>query len=196
MEDRINSFPPFIDKDSKILILGSVPGVKSLEMQQYYAHPQNHFWKIMFHLLAEPVTSDYEEKLAILQRNGIAVWDTIESCVRKGSKDTDIKNEEANDIAKLLKEFPNIKAVFCNGQKAFKILVNSLKIKRWGLILWITQHKSTSYCRIRKKTSGMGNRFFIICKFWSFIEFKPLKPYRSQTYKFFRVLILVFSILK
>ncbi len=94
MEDRINSFPPFIDKDSKILVLGSVPGVKSLEMQQYYAHPQHHFWKIMFHLLAEPVTSDYEEKVAMLQRNGIAVWDTIESCVRKGSKDTDIKNEE------------------------------------------------------------------------------------------------------
>ncbi|MCT3959156.1 DNA-deoxyinosine glycosylase [Elizabethkingia anophelis] len=133
MEDRINSFPPFIDKDSKILILGSVPGVKSLEMQQYYVHPQNHFWKIMFHLLAEPVTSDYEEKLAMLQRSGIAVWDTIESCVRKGSKDTDIKNEEANDIAKLLKEFPNIKAVFCNGQKASKNLSKQLKNKEVGI---------------------------------------------------------------
>ncbi|MDR2231440.1 MAG: DNA-deoxyinosine glycosylase [Flavobacteriaceae bacterium] len=133
MEDRINSFPPFIDKDSKILILGTVPGVKSLEMQQYYAHPQNHFWKIMFHLLAEPMTSDYEEKVAMLQRNGIAIWDTIESCVRKGSKDTDIKNEEANDIAELLKEFPNIKAVFCNGQKAFKNLSKQLKNKEVGI---------------------------------------------------------------
>ena len=87
----------------------------------------------MFHLLAEPVTSDYEEKVVMLQRNGIAVWDTIESCERKGSKDTDIKNEEANDIAKLLKEFPNIKVVFCNGQKAFKNLSKQLKNKEVGI---------------------------------------------------------------
>lgn len=124
-------------------------------MQQYYAHPQNHFWKIMFHLLAEPVTSDYEEKLAMLQRSGIAVWDTIESCVRKGSKDTDIKNEEANDIAKLLKEFPNIKAVFCNGQKASKNLSKQLKNKEVGINFYGLPSTSPLHTVGLEKTYGM-----------------------------------------
>ncbi len=87
MEDRINSFPPFIDKDSKILILGSVPGVKSLEMQQYYAHPQNHFWKIMFHLLAEPVTSDYEEKIS----DASAKWNCCMGYYRKLCEKKEVK---------------------------------------------------------------------------------------------------------
>ncbi|AQX13245.1 DNA-deoxyinosine glycosylase [Elizabethkingia meningoseptica] len=129
MEKRINSFPPFIDKDSQILILGSIPGVKSLEAQQYYAHPQNHFWKLISTILAEPLKTDYEKRVEMLKRNRIAIWDTIESCERKGSKDTDIKNEEANDIAQLLVDFPNIKAIFCNGQKAFKNLSRQLKDK-------------------------------------------------------------------
>lgn len=119
---RISSFAPFIFNDSKILILGSVPGVKSLEMQEYYAHPQNKFWKILFEIFDENFTTDYREKLAFLQRNKIAVWDVIDSCEREGSLDTKIKNEEQNDILRLLKEYPNIKAVFCNGGKSFKNL--------------------------------------------------------------------------
>ncbi|MBU4538011.1 MAG: DNA-deoxyinosine glycosylase [Weeksellaceae bacterium] len=122
MENRISSFPPVISKDSKILILGSVPGVKSLEMQQYYAHPQNQFWKIIFELFNEYFTADYSEKLKILEKNHLAVWDVIDTCERKGSLDSNIINEEANDIRKLLIDFPNLQAVFCNGQKSFKNL--------------------------------------------------------------------------
>lgn len=122
MENRIASFPPIIDENSKILILGSIPGIKSLEMQQYYAHPQNKFWKILFEILGEEFTTDYHEKIKFLHQNHIALWDVIDTCERKSSLDSDIKNEEANKISELLEKHPNVKAIFCNGQKSFKNL--------------------------------------------------------------------------
>lgn len=122
MQKRISSFPPIISEGSKILILGSVPGVKSLEMQQYYAHPQNQFWKIIFKLFEEDFTADYQKRTEIIRKNKIALWDVIDSCEREGSLDTKIRNEEHNDILKILRDHPNIKAVFCNGQKSFKNL--------------------------------------------------------------------------
>ena len=122
MSERISSFPPIADKNSKILILGSIPGAKSLEMKQYYAHPQNKFWKIIFEILEEEFTTDYAARISMLKKHNIALWDVIDSCERKGSLDADIRNEEANQISKLLEEYPNIQAIFCNGQKSFKNL--------------------------------------------------------------------------
>lgn len=122
MQNRISSFSPIIDHASKILILGSIPGVKSLEKQQYYAHPQNAFWKIIFTLFNEDFTEDYSQKLGILKKHHIALWDVIDSCERKGSLDSEIRNEEANQIAELLEEHPDIKAIFCNGGKSYKNL--------------------------------------------------------------------------
>ena len=122
MSNRISSFPPIISNDAKIFILGSVPGVKSLEMQEYYAHPQNKFWKIIFELFNENFSEDYLEKIKILKKNKIAVWDVIDSCERVGSLDTTIKNEESNDILQLLKKYQNIKTIFCNGGKSYQNL--------------------------------------------------------------------------
>lgn len=122
MENRISSFPPIIDKNSKIIILGSIPGVKSLEKQEYYGHPQNKFWKIIFELFNEEFSEDYTEKIKILKKNHIALWDVIDSCERKGSLDSEIKNEEANPILELLEKHQKISAIFCNGGKSFKIL--------------------------------------------------------------------------
>ena len=73
MSNRISSFPPIISNDAKILILGSVPGVKSLEMQEYYAHPQNKFWKIIFELFNENFSEDYLEKIKILKKNNSVI---------------------------------------------------------------------------------------------------------------------------
>lgn len=119
---KISSFPPIIDKESKILILGSIPGVKSLEIQQYYAHPQNKFWKIIFELFNEKFTTDYAERIKILEKYHVALWDVIDTCERKGSLDSEIRNVEANKIGELLHIYPNIKAIFCNGQKSYKNL--------------------------------------------------------------------------
>lgn len=122
MQNRIFSFPPIIDNHSKILILGSIPGVKSLEKQQYYGHPQNKFWKIIFELMNEDFTDEYSERINVLKRHHIALWDVIDSCERKGSLDSEIRNEEANQVGKLLQEYPNIRAIFCNGGKSYKNL--------------------------------------------------------------------------
>lgn len=122
MQNRISSFLPIIDAESEILILGSIPGVKSLEKQQYYAHPQNKFWKIIFELLNEEFTDDYSQKIDTIKKHHIALWDVIDSCERKGSLDSEIRNEEANQIPELLEEHPNIKAIFCNGGKSYKNL--------------------------------------------------------------------------
>lgn len=139
--NRISSFPPIVDKSSKILILGSVPGVKSLQMQQYYAHPQNNFWKLMFHLVDTEFSSDYHTRLQLLKKHRIALWDVIESCERKGSKDTDIKSEIDNDIQELINSHPNIKIIFCNGQKSYKNLV---KVVGKNFIIPIVVLPSTS----------------------------------------------------
>lgn len=126
MSNRIFSFAPIIDESSEVLILGSIPGVKSLEKQEYYGHPQNVFWKIIFELFVENVTDDYQKKLEILKKHKIALWDVIDSCERKGSLDSEIKNENANDILQLLEDYPNIKMIACNGQKSYKNLIKIL----------------------------------------------------------------------
>ena len=98
-----------------------MPGVKSLEEQQYYVHPQNRFWKLMglfcnvenFHDL------NYQKKLQNLLKNQIALWDVIQSCNRDGSLDSNIQNEVPNNLPDLLKQFPNIKIICLNGNKAY-----------------------------------------------------------------------------
>ena len=122
MNNRIFSFPPIIDESSEILILGSIPGQKSLEKQEYYAHPQNKFWRIIFELFNEIFTTDYTKKIQILEKHHIALWDVIDTCERKASLDSEIRKEEANKIEELLHNYPNIKAIFCNGQKSYKNL--------------------------------------------------------------------------
>ena len=119
--NNCKSFKPSVDKNSKILILGSMPGVKSLEEQQYYAHPQNRFWKVMGVICNEPNLPEfnYEIKLKTLLKNNIALWDTIKSCKRDGSLDSNIQNETPNNIRNLLSEYPNIQVICLNGNKSY-----------------------------------------------------------------------------
>ena len=98
-----------------------MPGTKSLEEQQYYAHPQNRFWKVMGTICNEPKLHEYsyELKLKTLLKNNIALWDTIKSCKREGSLDSDIQDETPNNIKSLLKKYPNIKTICLNGNKSY-----------------------------------------------------------------------------
>lgn len=145
---KISSFPPIINNESKILILGSIPGVKSLEMQQYYAHPQNKFWKIICGLFHEELTTDYAERIKILEKHHIALWDVIDTCERKGSLDSEIRNEEANKIGELLHIYPNIKAIFCNGQKSYKNLQKILP-KDFHLPIIVLPSTSPAHASLR-----------------------------------------------
>lgn len=112
------SFQPISNNDANILILGTMPGTKSLEINQYYGHNQNNFWKFMFMILKEDFSTDYETRKALLQKNKIALWDVLQYCDRVGSLDSAIKNEIANDFETFLTQHPNIKTIFFNGQKA------------------------------------------------------------------------------
>lgn len=115
---RIRSFPPIAAKDARILILGSMPGVESLRRGQYYAHPQNQFWKIMEALFGIEHASPYRERVRALKARRVAVWDVLHSCVREGSLDTRIEEEIANDFAAFFRAHPRLRHVFFNGAKA------------------------------------------------------------------------------
>lgn len=112
------SFAPISSPSSKILILGTMPGTKSLELNQYYGHNQNNFWKFMFQILGEEFSNDYETRQKLLVKNNIALWDVLQFCDRVGSLDSAIKNEIANDFEDFLSTHPQIESILFNGQKA------------------------------------------------------------------------------
>ena len=116
-EHIVHSFEPVYDKASEILILGTLPSVKSRENNFYYGHKQNRFWKVLATLLKEPVPHTIEEKKAMLLAHRIALWDVIQSCDIEGSSDSSIKNVQPTDIGMIL-EKTNITRVYANGNKA------------------------------------------------------------------------------
>ena len=116
--EPVQSFPPIVSQQSKLLILGSMPGEASLKAGQYYAHPRNAFWHIMGELFGAGPSFPYQERVAILQSVGVALWDSLQVCIRFGSLDASIKEEVANDFPALFAKYPNISHVFFNGSKA------------------------------------------------------------------------------
>ena len=119
-------FPPLYDENSKILILGSFPSVKSREQKFFYGHPQNRFWKVTSAVFGNETPETIDEKKAFLYRNGVALWDVIASCVITGSADSTIKNVTANDISVILNN-SNVKKIFVNGKTAEKYYNNYTK---------------------------------------------------------------------
>ncbi len=115
---RIESFPPIAAPDSRVLILGSMPGEASLKAGQYYAHKRNAFWRIMGELFGAGLEKPYDERVRILNARGIALWDVLQSCVRQGSLDSNITTEMPNDFAAFFKGHPHIARVGLNGGKA------------------------------------------------------------------------------
>lgn len=112
------AFPPLVNQNSRILILGTMPGEKSLELQEYYGNKGNSFWKLLFTLFDQPLPKEYAEKRQLLEENDIALWDVLAYCERTGSLDSNIKNEKANDFESFYKQYPNIKHVFFSSKNA------------------------------------------------------------------------------
>lgn len=114
------SFPPLADHHARVLILGSMPGIASLQAGQYYAHPRNAFWPIMARLLGFDVAIPYPEKVATLKSAGIALWDVLQSCQRSGSLDAAIEPASivANDLPAFLQAHPGIERLYFNGATA------------------------------------------------------------------------------
>lgn len=119
--ERIYSYPPVVDAECRLLILGTMPSVQSLKDGFYYAHPRNAFWRILADCLGEPLPRTIKEKKALLLRRHLALWDTAHSCVRKGSLDADMREVRLNDFCGLLARYPGIGRVLLNGQEAARL---------------------------------------------------------------------------
>lgn len=118
-EHITHSFEPIFDENSRILILGSLPSVKSREQGFYYGHPRNRFWRVLAQIIGEKLPESIEEKKGLLLRNGIAVWDVIASCDIIGSSDSSIKNVKPVEIQKIM-EHSRVKRIYVNGKTAGK----------------------------------------------------------------------------
>ena len=115
-----HNFEPIYNKDSRILILGSFPSVKSRENNFYYGHPQNRFWKVIAGVTGNPVPVSIDEKKELLLSNHIAIWDVIASCSIQGSSDSSIRDVVVNDFTKVLAD-SSIQTIYVNGNKAYEL---------------------------------------------------------------------------
>ena len=125
-------FKPIVYRDTKVLILGSFPSIKSFEKSFYYAHPSNQFWKILQNITAYPV-NNRDQKMWLLKEFNLGLWDMIKSCSRENSLDSSLEDEEVNDIAQFLEEHPNISKIAFTGKKAealFEVHFGHLEVKR------------------------------------------------------------------
>ena len=120
MEILKHTFAPIYNKDSRILILGSFPSVKSRENNFYYGHPQNRFWKVVAGVLGKKVPVSIEEKKELLLSSHIAIWDVIASCSIHGSSDSTIKDVVVNDFSQVLADSA-IETIYVNGNKAYEL---------------------------------------------------------------------------
>ena len=117
----LTGLPAVCGPGSRLLLLGSFPGAASLAAQQYYAHAQNHFWKILGALWAQPLPRQpYQERLDFMASRGLALWDVYAACERQGSLDSAIRHPVLNDFAGLLERCPQLRAVAHNGSESFK----------------------------------------------------------------------------
>ena len=135
MDEFKRSFPPVADARARVLVLGSLPGEVSLAEGRYYAHPRNHFWRLIGAVIdreLEPLP--YQARLAALQEAGVGLWDTVGAARRRGSLDGAIRDVEANRLARLVETLPALRAVGFNGGKSAAIGVPQLA-SREGLAL-------------------------------------------------------------
>ena len=158
---NVTSFKPIIDSTSKILVLGSMPGVQSLNLQQYYANPQNQFWKIIYSILDTPYELDYKNRISFVKSRGIGLWDVLESCHRPGSSDSNISNEKVNDFESLFLTHPNIKFVVFNGSKAYEAFRNGVGFDKFD---------SITFKKLPSTSPALAQKFDQKLKEWNIVR--------------------------
>ena len=126
MDGRITAFAPVAPPGARVLILGSMPSVESLNQGFYYAHPRNAFWPILAGVFGEPIPADIPGRIALLTRHDIALWDVLESCERQGSLDSAIRQPAPNDFEGLFRRCPRIGRILFNGGTAERLFM------KWG----------------------------------------------------------------
>ena len=149
----LQGLPPLLDANTRLVVLGSFPGVASLRAQQYYGHPQNQFWKIMATLLspnaAEVLAMPYTERAHWLLSQGVGLWDVYAACERVGSLDGHIQNAQANDLQSLREHCPDLVAIAHNGGESFKHakLTRALGLSVYRLPSTSPAHASWTFAR-------------------------------------------------
>ena len=142
-------FPPVETENARVLVLGTMPSVLSLEKTQYYGNPQNAFWRLLFSLWDRPLPDSYEERVAFVREKRIALWDVLRECERKGSADAAIRQPEPNDFAALAIRCPELEAVFFNSQGAANLYKRLVRPDPLALLPKVTL-PSTSPARAMK----------------------------------------------
>lgn len=125
--ERIYGFPPVDAPDATMLILGSMPSVRSLQAEFYYAHPQNAFWRIMADIWNCPLPQDVAQKKRMMIEHGAALWDSAGSCEREGSLDSAMRQVAVNDFGPLFARCPRIERIFFNGQTARNLFLRGAR---------------------------------------------------------------------
>ena len=121
--DLLTGLAPIVDRGTRLVVLGSFPGVASLRAQQYYGHPRNHFWPILSAIWGVDLAAmPYAQRIAEVQAHGLGIWDVYAACRREGSLDTAIEDAELNDLAGLLRRAPQLQAIAHNGGESAKAM--------------------------------------------------------------------------
>jgi double-stranded uracil-DNA glycosylase len=143
---KIVGLPPFVREDCRLLILGSMPGVASLKAQQYYGHPRNRFWPLLYRLLdgGEP-NGSYDERIRFALSRGVALWDVLSVCEREGSLDSAIREPEAGDFAAFYSRYQGIRHVFFNGKTASELYRRHVlpTLREEGALTYVTLPSSS-----------------------------------------------------
>jgi hypoxanthine-DNA glycosylase len=161
---RKRSFPPVVDQNTRLLVLGSLPGEASLAASRYYAHPRNLFWPLMGEVLGVDLVSlDYEERLLTLLSRQVGLWDVVAEASRQGSLDAAIKDVAGNDLAGLVATLPSLAAIAFNGATSAKIGTQQLGALADGLTLVRLPSSSPAYAgRMElKREAWMALRAFL-----------------------------------
>ncbi len=145
MSDRIEGFSPFYDKNSRVLILGSFPSVKSRKVDFYYGNKQNRFWKILYNFFGEEYKEDTSSKKDFLLRNQVALWDIVTRCEIEGSRDDSIQNYEIADLSIVLAEAP-IEKILLNGKTAYRIFCEKYKEIEVPYLLMPSTSPANTHC--------------------------------------------------
>ena len=145
--ERIIGFDPIVHENDKVLILGSMPSVESLNQNMYYANKTNRFWKMLARIYDRPADT-LDDKLDLLAYAHIALWDICHSCLRHNSSDASIRKIEANDIDGFLKENPSIKTIICNGKTSYDNLCRYFSNLKGMAVVCPSTSAANARCRL------------------------------------------------
>jgi double-stranded uracil-DNA glycosylase len=158
---RLVGLPPIVSADTRLLIVGSFPGAASLRAQQYYAHPQNQFWRILQAIWpSSPLATgadSYEKRSKWLLQRGLGLWDVYASCERAGSLDSAIRNPQVNDFASLKAHCPQLQMIAHNGGESFKhakVVITSLGIPHFSVVKLPSTRPANASCSFVRKLAA------------------------------------------